>query len=222
MDLIIQYLIEKGGGFGVLLAISLAWIVFREKNLLSQKSEDKKESDDKTTPQPDAKDIEIAKILYTLQELKAESEKAFSSVYSYNPMLEQIYNMEKTGGNKVEKVNSHITAVENKISEMDRKIKDLWDWHSVKDYDGIPIWYNKKSTENTISEIKDSIETLDRNFTNISKSICMDLDDRLQKVNSERIAELKQLLDAYNKTVKDLIVALEKIKFLLKSKEDGE
>lgn len=221
MDLIIQYLIEKGGGFGVLLAISLAWIVFREKNLLSQKSEEKKESEDKT-PTPDPRDIEVAKILYTLQELKSESEKAFSTVYSLNPMLEQIYNLEKTGGNKVEKVNTHITAVENKITEIDRKVKDLWDWHAVKDFDGMPIWYNKKTTENTIVEIKEAIENLDRNFMNISKSICMDLDDRLQKVNSERIAELKQLLDAYNKTVKDLIIALEKIKFLLKSKDDGE
>lgn len=199
MELIIQYLIEKGGGFGVLLAISLAWIVFREKAVLSQKASS--ESDSKSAPissPPDPTDIEIGKISHNVQEIKNEVEKISAIVASHNPLLEQIFNMEKSGGNKIDKVNAHITTVENKIIDID------------------------KNFGNSISDLTDAIESLEKNFLEISKSICMDLDERLQKVNDERISELKKLLEAYNKTVTDLIIALEKIKFLLKSKDDGE
>jgi DNA repair ATPase RecN len=216
MELIIEYLITKGGGFGVLLAIALAWIVFREKNLLSQK-ESKQEKEE--TP---AKDPDIAKILFLIEEFKAETEKGISQVASIHPILEQLVSLEKTGNTKLEKVNSHITVVENKAAEIERKVKDLWDWHSMKDGDGIFLWYNKRSTEESIQRLKAAVEELDKNFMQITKSICMDLDERLQKVNDERVSELKKLLETYNKTVTDLILALEKIKFLLKSKEDGE
>lgn len=218
MDLIIQYLIEKGGGFGVLLAISLAWIVFREKSLLSQKPESKEEEDKKQNNL----EIEVARILCTVQEVKTEVERGFSVVSSHNPMLEQIFNMEKTGGNKMEKINAHITVVENKILEIDKKTKDLWDWHSVKDQEGFPIWYHRRGTEEAIYKLKEAIDDLDANFTQITKSMCSDLDERLQKVNDERVNELKRVLDAYNKTVTDLVITLEKIKFILKTREDGD
>jgi hypothetical protein len=217
MELIIEYLITKGGGFGVLLAISLAWIVFREKSLLATKESEKDSSDSK-----DKKDPEIAKILFLIEEFKAETEKGLNQIHSFNPLLEQIYNMEKSGGSKVEKVNQHISAVEAKILEVDRKTKDLWDWHAVRDNEGSFVWYHKRGAEDSIHKLKEAIDNLDRNFMQITKSMCMDLDERLQKVNDERVSELKKLLEAYNKTVTDLIVALEKIKFLLKSKEDGE
>lgn len=215
MELIIEYLIAKGGGFGVLLAIALAWIVFREKQLLSSK--DEKEEDKKPE-----KDADIAKILFLVEEFKVETEKGLSQISNINPMIEQVFSMEKTGNNKLEKIYSHLTALEGKTADVERKIKDLWDWHSVRDQDGIPVWYHRRSTEESIHKLKEAIDLLDRNFMQITKSMCMDLDERLQKVNDERVSELKKLLETYNKTVTDLIIALEKIKFLLRSREDGE
>lgn len=215
MELIIEYLIAKGGGFGVLLAIALAWIVFREKQLLSNK--DEKEEDKKLE-----KDADIAKLLFLVEEFRVETEKGLSQISNVNPLIEQVFSMEKSGNNKLEKIYSHVTALEGKAAEIERKTKDLWDWHSVRDQDGIPIWYHRRTTEESIYKLKEAIDLLDRNFMQITKSMCMDLDERLQKVNDERVSELKKLLETYNKTVTDLIIALEKIKFLLRSREDGE
>ncbi len=221
MDLIIEYLIAKGGGFGVLLAIALSWIVFRERALLSQKSE--KEEEKPPAPPAILKDPDIVKLLTLVEELKADSDKNFHQVLAFNPLLEQIYNIDKSGKNSIEKVNVGIAHVNTELSNIDKKIKDLWDWHSVRDNEGVPVWYHRRGhADDSINKLKEAIDNLDRNFMQITKSMCSDLDERLQKVNDERVAELKKLLEAYNKTVTDLIVALEKIKFLLKSREEVE
>ncbi len=48
------------------------------------------------------------------------------------------------------------------------------------------------------------------------------LTEQLQQVNDERVDELKDLLQEYSKTMNELSLALEKVKFVLKTKLDLE
>jgi len=211
MELIITYLIEKGGMFGVLLAISIAWITFREKQLFN-KSSPKKSNDSS----------DIDKILYIVEDMKKRQEDACSSLNSMIPMVEQIVDLEKTELLNIEKLGTQILEVDTKISQVERKTQDLWEWHSIRDSDGVPVWYVRKSLEDSISKLELSVQSLQTNITQVNDSLRSDFEDRLQKVNSDRVIELRELLENYNKTVTDLILALEKIKFLLKSRDSGE
>jgi hypothetical protein len=214
MDLIIEYLLQKGGIFGALFAISLAWIVYREKNLLGKpdKEDDEKEEAEKN----------IDKIISLLDDIKTNQDAAFKKIDVFSPIIEQIHSMEKNELSKLDKIINFNSSVDPKINDIEKKTVDLWNWHSVKDSDGIPVWYVRRSLEDSLSKLKDSFEQFDKNFNHVGKEIFVDLDERLQKVNDERVSELKKLLESYNKTVTDLVLALEKIKFLLKSKEDGD
>lgn len=41
------------------------------------------------------------------------------------------------------------------------QINDLWNWHNVRDQDGIPTWYVRRSLEDSVSKLADVIEKLD-------------------------------------------------------------
>lgn len=164
---------KRGGIFGVLFAISLFWIIFREKSLFTKK--DKNESND--------------------EEKEKEIEDALTQIEAMNENLENMH----------------------------KKVTDLWEWHSVKDPDGIPIWYVRRTFEESINRLEDSVSLLKEQLQvslfrlNDSLDANDNATNRLQKVNEERISELKSLLETYNKTITDLSIALEKIKFMLKS-----
>lgn len=273
MDLIIQYLIEKGGIFGVLFAIALSWIVFRERQLLT--NPDKK--DDSSAPgpaQPDGitniinstSDIKLeihnliaeinsiksissvikssvdnveasvstiknnsnnlksltSEIKNNVLEINVETKKLSKDLSKLDSIIDNVQTLENKELSNLDQIDSKVAALSNRFSETERNIHDLWEWHSVRDSDGVPIWYVKRSLEDSINKLKVSIESLDKSCIESNKSIYADIDERLQKVNDERVSELKKLLEVYNKTVTDLVVALEKIKFLLNSREDGE
>ena len=215
-ELIITYLIEKGGVFGVLLAISIAWIVFREQQFFGKNVEKKELSKKPDTPD---KPPEIDKILYIVEDIKKKQEEASQQLTDIRPIIEQIHDLEKTELLNIEKLGSQIIGIDLKLTDVERKTQDLHDWHAVKDSDGVPLWYVRRSLEESISKLEDSVGSLKLNLSQVSDEIRSDLEDRLQKVNDERVGELKKLLETYNKTVTDLILALEKIKFLLKSED---
>jgi membrane-associated HD superfamily phosphohydrolase len=212
MELIITYLIEKGGMFGVLLAISFAWIVFREKQLFNKNPPKKEIVESQAKP-------EVDKILYIVEDIKKKQEEASLLLNALGPIVEQIHDLEKTEITSIEKLGTQITGIDSKISEVEKKTQDLWDWHAVKDSEGVPLWYVRRSLEESIGKLETSVGNLQLNITQVNEALRTDLEERLQKVNDERVLELKRLLETYNKTVTDLILALEKIKFLLKSDE---
>ena len=216
MELIITYLIETGGMFGVLLAISFAWIIFREKQLFGKSSMPKEEvaTEEKTKP-------EVDKILYMVEDIKKKQEEAAAQITVIAPIIEQIHDLKKTEIISIEKLGTQITGIDAKIYDVEKKTQDLWDWHSVKDAEGVPLWYVRRSLEDSINKLESSVESLQSSVIHVNESLKDDLDDRLQKVNDDRVTELKKLLNTYNKTVTDLILALEKIKSLLKN-NDGE
>lgn len=244
MEIIIQYLIDKGGIFGALFAISLSWIVFRERSLLKNSSSDEQPKEESSAPKLPCADSASVQAISTaindvkssigeiktiageikssVSEVKAGSKKISAELTRIEGIVEGIEISEKSELVTINSVDNHMSALNGRVSTIERNIHDLWEWHSVKDNDGIPIWYVRRSFEETIVKLKQSIDNLEKTFSETNKSIYQDIDDRLQKVNDERVAELKKLLENYSKTVTDLIVALEKIKFLLNSKESGE
>ena len=161
MDLIFKYLIEHGGIFGVLLAIALFWIFFREKFLLEKDPTKKEKKGEDKKP-------EVDKILYIVEDLKDLQKTALQQLNEIIPLLDRV--------------------------------------------DGL---------DESIENLKLRIDMLQDKFTQSNEIIKNDLIFKLQKINDERVMELKYLLETYNKTVTDLILALEKIKVLLKS-EQGE
>ena len=117
-EMIFTYLIEKGGALGILLAISLSWIVFRERMILGG-GKGKEESV--------GKNVELEKMLY------------------------------KNLQNSLDNLNDKVSDIESKIEDIERKTHDLWEWHNVKDSDGIPRWYVKRSLEQSIDKLETSI-----------------------------------------------------------------
>lgn len=168
MDLIFKYLIEHGGIFGVLLAIALFWIFFREKFLLEKGATKKEVAPPKREKKVEEKKPEVDKILYIVEDLKDLQKTALQQLAEIAPLLDRVDNLDES-----------------------------------------------------IENLKLRIDMLQDKFTQSNEAIKNDLIFKLQKINDERVVELKYLLETYNKTVTDLIMALEKIKVLLKS-EQGE
>ncbi len=46
------------------------------------------------------------------------------------------------------------------LSEMKAQIKDLHEWHSVVDKDGVKIWYVRSSLESAVSDMTKAIQTM--------------------------------------------------------------
>jgi chromosome segregation ATPase len=188
-ELIIEYLLEKGGIFGVMFAIALFWIVFRERMLFmsggSKKSEKK------------ADNTELEKVLY--ENLK----------------------------NGLDDVSEKTSGISDKISDIEKKIQDLHDWHAVKDAEGVPLWYVRRSLEGSIGSLEKSVVDLKTQMLENLKYLDNvieardDASEKLQKVNDERVAELKSIIENYNNTMNDLSRALDKSKYALRS-SNGE
>ncbi len=83
--------------------------------------------------------------------------------------------------------------------------------------DEIKTSHNKvvKKISDLTSSIDEFIEINKENSKKIEK-----LEENIKELNDERIAELKELLNNYNKTMNELSLAIEKIKFLVQNKKD--
>jgi chromosome segregation ATPase len=197
-ELIITYLLDKGGIFGLLSAILLFWIVFRERSLFLNNGGNNKKAEKKEDS------TALEKILYT--NLK-------DSIVDLKDSMADL--------------NDKAVGIKEKLSDVGGRVEDLWDWHSVKDEEGVPIWYVRRSLEVSITNLEKAIiglrEQITNNLTQLNDIINSkdNISDKLQKVNDERITELKHIIENYNKTMNDLSFALEKIKYVLRS-HNGE
>ncbi len=210
METIITYLLEKGGAFGVLLAIAIAWIVYREQFFFkNSKKEKEDESDDKSSEFLDSSKIE--KILYIVEDLKIKKDtsSAKSDIDKMLYILDDLKNSQEDSSLQIKEISLILGQAFATEKEIDKKIHDLWEWHGVFDAEV------KKSLEESIKE--DTISSLQQKLNKIHESLRGDVMTKLQKINDERIVELKELLTTYNKTITDLIVALENLKTLIKA-----
>ena len=77
-----------------------------------------------------------------------------------------------------------------------------------------------ESNETKLKEIQDKISEITNHidgFINANQKN-KQLTAQLQQVNDERVEELKEILGSYNKTMNELALTLEKIKFVLKTR----
>lgn len=215
METIITYLLEKGGMFGVLLAIAFAWIVYREKYFYDKKDkgEDKK---------PEVDNEKIEKILFIVEDLKSKKDNS-SAKTDIEKMLYILDNLREDQNQlkiKVQEILSIVDDIPGLDQEMEKKIQELLDLHSVFDEDGVPVWYVRKSLTESINNLEETVELLQTKIQQNHETLRKELLGKLQKINDDRVGELKELLETYNKTVTDLILALEKLKVLIKTGEE--
>ena len=267
IKIVLQYFIQEGGVFGVLFALSVVWIFYRERLIFKKQGEsENKQSKEESPADPisivsnnindikatlttlktdvdsikntNSNDIKTALINLkndvdsiktthadfktSINEIKNANKKLSSDLSKLDAIIENVQTLEKTELTNIERLEGIISSMGSKIVDIEKFVHDLWEWHSVRDSDGAFRWYIKKSFEDSIINLKSSIENLDKRCLENNTAIFQELDERLQRVNDDRVSELKKLLEMYNKTVTDLIVALEKIKMILKSREDGE
>lgn len=142
MDLLIEYMITRGGIWGFLLALAVLWIFWRETNFFKNKP------------------------------VKKEEEEADS-------------------------------------------LKEIVNTHSKE------IKYSQQKSAETLQEIAATIESFKKiNHENSERIV--QLTEQLQQVNDNRVDELKNILQEYNSTMKDLNLALEQIKFILKQRQESK
>lgn len=201
--LIITYLIEHGGIFGLFVVLLTAYIAFKEYTFY------------KKIPENDTKISEISSKLDNIKEIH-------KNIISQND------------NDDLSDINDKILNIQEDVSIILTKSIDLWDWHNIKDTDGVRNWYFRTSLQDSLDEIHNSIATLENNINEMHQSITIleanindindisktNLDEKLQKINDKRVVELKTLLDTYNKTIIDLTLALEKIRAILKTKNE--
>lgn len=206
MELVLAYLIERGGALGLMLAVALGWIVFREKQILSKGDSEK--------------NADIEKILYVLDEMRKDHKDSSDKIEKLLPITNAIAGLEERELEALKDLGAKLSGVESSIAQLEDQTQDLWDWHSIKDAEGVPLWYVRKSLEDSINNLSGTVGGLKDSVTQVGEEFRVDIEERLQKVNDARVRELKKLLETYNKTVTDLILALEKIKVLIKSSEE--
>ena len=90
---------------------------------------------------------------------------------------------------------------------INEKINNLVTIHSLKDEDGVPNWYTKKSTLDSISEIKKNTSKL------IDMQIAFSSDmEKLSDSHADSLDEYKELLRNYHETLQDLALGLDRLK----------
>jgi len=193
MDLIIAFLLEKGGIFGLLFLLSLVYIWWTGKGKDLSKKADKK-------PDQKSVDILIEKIDALSKDLEAVSDRVITIENNISNGHTSHIEHEKTAD-----------MMHNSMQHIGELVKDLWDWHNVKDQDGAPIWYVKRSLYEGIKELADTMQR--------DAIILVEHSKELSKLNEGRVDELKEILTNYNKTLIDLTIALEKIRSTIRPVE---
>lgn len=229
MDNLISYLLEKGGGWGVLLVLSILWIVYRENFYYQSSKNTQTAQTSQATQGVDQKEhlekikADIDKMVFILEDIKGKKDE-WATKSELDKIINYIGKLEQIQDDSFDKINE-ITPILNQIysldKEVERKTQELWAWHAVFDTDGVPVWYVRKSLTESIDNLDLTINLLQDKCMQANDVLKNDLMIRLQKVNDERIVELKSLLEVYNKTVTDLVVTLEKLKNIIKS-ESGD
>jgi hypothetical protein len=191
MELIIAFLLEKGGIFGLLFLISLAYIWWTGRG----KGSSEKKAATKTS------DAIETKLDLIITEVALLQKRVISIENNITVGSTTHVEHEKTA-DKVHESMQHIGEL----------VKDLWDWHNVKDQDGAPIWYVKRALYESIRELTDTMKGDADMLVKHSKA--------LSELNENRVDELKELLTNYNKTLIDLTMALEKIRSTIKPIEE--
>ena len=190
-EAIVAYLLKEGGMYGLLLALSLVWIFWRERNIIQKKDQLDNQNNEQVIEKIDIviSDIEeLKKIVIRLDDKVEISFKEISNIK--NDIVTHV---------------EFVAKINSKIKDISSMTKDLYHWHETKDADGLPIWYGKS----TASSMKKLVEEA-ASFSNMTSEI--------SRINEERVDELRSVLLAYNKTIVDLTLALEKIKFSLENK----
>lgn len=115
-----------------------------------------------------------------------------------------------------EEIKMLLEIINATVGDVKTKVDNLDVLHSLKDEDGVPVWYVKKSLTDNISEIKTNtfkIIEIDNKLVDKQLAIVSGYD---AFINDYR-AEYKDLITEYHSTLQELVVGLEKLKLEIQS-----
>ena len=98
-------------------------------------------------------------------------------------------------------VEKKLHVVLGKLDTMGKQVEDLYEWHAVKDGDGVPIWYNRRSMEAAITTLADVLGDMKVVLSELSQETKRQAEilQRIaqnQQVHGERLAKLSSDLPA--------------------------
>jgi len=170
IEIIIAFMLEKGGIFGFMFLLALVYIWWTGK--------------DRTSDPEKIEEVE-KKIEALLQDLVGIKDN-------------------------VDRARKGVDMISKDVSDVSSNVDDLWEWHSIKDPDGVPVWYVRRSIEENIHNLSKEIKTDLERLAQYSHDI--------SRLNEDRVEELKEIIIRYNKSILDLTLALEKIKIVLETR----
>jgi len=65
---------------------------------------------------------------------------------------------------RLERIGVLVAQAKDHDDAVASKITDLWDWHNLRDEDGVPVWYVRKSLEEAIRMQAESMSKLAENI----------------------------------------------------------
>lgn len=103
--------------------------------------------------------------------------------------------------------NDEMTEILIKINNISEKVEILFQMHNIRDEDGVPIWYLKRSVIENINEIK------------INTYKLIEYSNKLAEKQTSIVGEYdvffdnyRDLVKEYHETLRDLVLGLEKLK----------
>lgn len=102
-----------------------------------------------------------AEVLAVEKKMKGERLELFQEAFDVLMVIREVLGfLEKkkngSGGHNFI-MNEHVNDVKGAVSAIKDKVDDLHDWHNKTDPDGVPLWYVRRSLEESIRELGEKI-----------------------------------------------------------------
>ena len=75
-------------------------------------------------------------------------------------IIREVFNFlerKKNGAGNSPMMDEHVNDVRVAVSSIKDKVDDLYEWHNKTDGDGIPLWYVRRSLEESIRDLGEKI-----------------------------------------------------------------
>jgi hypothetical protein len=94
----------------------------------------------------------------------------------------------------IDNVLSSIESVKEKIAELSKQSKDMYEWHDKSDADGVKIWYVRQSLENALRDNAKATEAIARNIE-LQTRLLEEMISNQRNLSKEQAEMMKDIRD---------------------------
>jgi len=94
----------------------------------------------------------------------------------------------------IDNVLSSIDSVKEKIAELSKQSKDMYEWHDKSDADGVKIWYVRQSLENALRDNAKATEAIARNIE-LQTRLLEEMISNQRNLSKEQAEMMKDIRD---------------------------